>query len=222
MNTLYFAPGACSFVPHVALELVKEATGEDFEAKLVKLHKGEHKTPEYLALNPNGQVPVLVADGKALSQIVAVCDYIDRRYPKAGLLPVEPWARAQALSQLAWMNNTVHPTFTHFFRPTDFTDDEAAQAAIKRFAVQKYRGLLERIQEWTRAAAPFWFGARPSFHDAYAFTLLRWGGIAGVDIKSLPQYYAYVNERVLKAPAVAAALARERVQLELPKAAPAQ
>src|SRR5579885_462923 len=62
MNTLYFAPGACSFVPHVALELVKAATGEDFEPKMVKLHKGEQKSPEYLALNPNGQVPVLVVD----------------------------------------------------------------------------------------------------------------------------------------------------------------
>ncbi|HWI79347.1 MAG TPA: glutathione S-transferase N-terminal domain-containing protein, partial [Ramlibacter sp.] len=56
---LYFAPGACSFVPHVVLESLKTP----FEPKLVKLHKGEQKTPEYLAMNPNGQVPVLVVDG---------------------------------------------------------------------------------------------------------------------------------------------------------------
>ena len=80
---LYFAPGACSFVPHVALEAAKA----DFEPKLVKLHKGEHRTAEYLAMNPNGQVPVLVVDGKPLTQIVAICDFIDRRYPDAGLLP---------------------------------------------------------------------------------------------------------------------------------------
>src|SRR3954469_11602285 len=154
MNQLYFAPGACSFVPHVGLEAVKAATGEDFEPRLVKLHKGEHKTPEYLALNPNGQVPVLVADGRPLTQIVAICDWIDRRYPKAGLLPVEPWARAEALSQLAWMNNTVHPTFTHVFRAGDFADNEAAQADVKRVAAGRYRGLLERIQEWSKKAAP--------------------------------------------------------------------
>jgi len=35
---LYFAPGACSFVPHVALEAVKAATGQAFEPKMVKLH----------------------------------------------------------------------------------------------------------------------------------------------------------------------------------------
>jgi glutathione S-transferase len=215
---LYFAPGACSFVPHVALEAVKAATGQAFEPKLVKLHKGEQKTPEYLALNPNGQVPVLVVDGKPLTQIVAICDFLDRSFPKAGLLPTEPWARSQALSQLAWMNNTVHPTFTRVFRTPEFAESEAAQADVKRIAAAKYRTLLERIQQWSAAAKPFWFGERISFHDAYAFTLLRWGGMAGVDPKPLAGYFAYI-ERVMAATPVAAALERERIKLDTYKAA---
>jgi glutathione S-transferase len=210
---LYFAPGACSFVPHVALEAIKAATGQAFEPKLVKLHKGEQRTPEYLAMNPNGQVPVLVADGKPLNQIVAICDFLDRSYPKAGLLPAEPWARAQAMSQLAWMNNTVHPTFTRVFRSAEFAEGEAAQAEVKKMAQARYRKLLERIQDWTAGAKPYWFGDRVTAHDAYAFTLLRWGGIAGVDPKTLPGYLAYV-ERVMAAPPVAAALERERVKLD--------
>jgi len=218
MLELYFAPGACSFVPHVGLEAIKAATGEDFKPNLVKLHKGEQKTPEYLAMNPNGQVPVLVVDGKPLVQIVAICDYLDRRYPQVGLLPTESWQRAQALSQLAWMNNSVHPTFTHWFRPYEFTDNEAAQAEVKRFAVEKFRKHLERLQEWSKAAAPYWFGNQVSFHDAYCFTLLRWGGYAGIDPDSVPQLKAYV-ERVTQAPPVAAALERERVRLDTYKKA---
>jgi len=210
---LYFAPGACSFVPHVALEAVKTATGQAFEPKLVKLHKGEHQTPAYLALNPNGQVPVLVADGKPLNQIVAICDFLDRSFPKAGLLPTEPWARAQALAQLAWMNNTVHPTFTHVFRAADFAESEAAQAEVKKIAAASYRKQLERIQGWVAGAKPYWYGERITCHDAYAFTLLRWGGYAGIDPQSLPAYAAYV-ERVMAAPPVAAALERERVKLD--------
>jgi len=213
MIELYFAPGACSFVPHVALEAVKAATGEEFQPKLVKLHKGEHKTPEYLALNPNGQVPVLVADGKPLNQIVAICDFLDRRYPGAGLLPTDPWMRSQALSQLAWMNNTVHPTFTRWFRCAEFAASEPAQADVKKTAAAKFRSHLERIQDWCKAAAPFWFGARPSFHDAYAFTLLRWGGYTGIDPASLPAYKSYLD-RVVQAPPVAAALERERIKLD--------
>ena len=215
---LYFAPGACSFVPHVTLEAIKAATGQAFEPKLVKLHKGEHKTPEYLAMNQNGQVPVLVVNGKPLTQIVAICEYLDRSFPGAGLLPTGPWARAQALSQLAWMNNTVHPTFTHVFRAADFAESEAAQAEVKKVAAAKYRKCLERIQEWVGAADPYWFGERITCHDAYAFTLLRWGGYAGVDPGSLPSYAAYL-ERAMTAAPMAAALDRERIKLDTYKAA---
>ena len=199
-------------------EAIRAATGQPFEPKLVKLHKGEHKTPEYLAMNPSGQVPVLVVDGKPLTQIVAICDFLDRRVPQAGLLPTEVWERAQAMSQLAWMNNTVHPTFTHVFRASDFAESEAAQGEVRRVAAARYRGYLERIQNLVAGASPYWFGARVSCHDAYAFTLLRWGGYAGIDPKSLPAYNAYI-ERVLAAPPVAAALERERIKLDTYKAA---
>jgi glutathione S-transferase len=215
---LYFAPGACSFVPHVSLEAIKAATGQDFEPKLVKLHKAEHKTPEYLAMNPNGQVPVLVADGQPLNQIVAILDFLDRSFPKAGLLPGEPGARAQALSQLAWMNNTVHPTFTRVFRTAEFAESESAQADVKKMAQAKFRQHLERIQGWIAGAKPHWHGERITPHDAYAFTLLRWGGIAGIDPKSLPGYLAYVEKAMAAAP-MAAALERERVQLDTYKPA---
>jgi len=213
MLQLYFAPGACSFVPHVGLEAIRAATGESFEPKLVKLHKGEQKSPEYLAINPHGQVPVLIADGQPLNQIVAICDYLDRRFPQAGLLPAESWARARALSQLAWMNNTVHPTFTHVFRPAEFADSESAQADVRKAAAQRFRKHLERIQEWSAAASPYWFGGKISFHDAYAFTLLRWGGHAGIDPKSLPGYLSYIA-RVMAAPPVAAARERERINFD--------
>ena len=218
MLQLYFSPGACSFVPHVGLEAIKAATGADFEPKLVKLHKGEQKTPEYLALNPNGQVPVLLVDGRPLNQIVAICDFLDRRHPEAGLLPAEPWARAQALSQLAWMNNTAHPTFNHVFMPDRYADSDAARAEVRARAVRAFRAQLERMQQWCASAAPLWLGEKVSFHDAYAFTLLRWGGFAGIDPDSLPGYRAYVA-RVMQAPAVAAALARERIGLDTYKAA---
>lgn len=215
---LYFATGACSFVPHVGLEVVKAATGRDFTPKLVKLHKGEHQTPEYKALNPDAQVPLVVVDGKSLTQIVAICDWMDRANPEAKLLPADSWARAQALSQLAWMNNTVHPTFTHVFMPQKFAEGEAARAEIKASAAAKYRKLLARVEDMAATASPWLLGANLSFHDAYAFTLLRWGGYAGIDPAGYPKLLAYV-ERVMAAPPVAAAIERERVKLDTYKAA---
>ena len=205
---LYFAPGACSFVPHVGLEAAKAP----FEPKLVKLHKGEQRSPEYLAMNPNGQVPVLVVDGRPLTQIVAMCDFIDRAFPGAGLLPQEAWARTQALSQLAWMNSSPHPTATRFFFPDRYAQGDAARAEVKKRAAEEFRGYLERIEKLVPASG-YWLGERLSFHDAYAFTLLRWGGFAGIDPRSLAGYHAYA-ERVLRSPPVAAAAARERIALD--------
>ena len=213
MMKLYYGPGACSFVPHVGLEAIKAATGEGFEAQAVKLHKGEQRAPDYLALNPLGLVPVLVVDGRPLSQIMAICDYLDRRYPQAGLLPADPWQRAQAMATFAWMNNTVHPTFTHIYRPQKFAEGEAAQAEVKRAAQGMFRGHLERIQGMAEKAAPFLLGDKLSFVDAYALVFMRWGGITGIDPASLPGYKAYVD-RLATVPPVAAAMAREGIDLD--------
>lgn len=215
MIELYYAPGACSFVPHVALEMIREATGRGFEPKLIKLHRAEHRTPDYLAINPDGQVPALVVDGQVLTQIVSICDFLDREHPTAGLLPVESWARAQALSTLAWFNNTAHPTFTHVFMPNKFADGEAFQAEVKRVGRDRYLEILTRIEGRMAAqSGPYWLGDRLSVLDAYALTLLRWGGLAQIDPESLPAYHAYV-QRVAQAGPVAAAIERERLQLNV-------
>ena len=204
---LYFAPGACSLVPHAGLEAVKSAAGQDFAPKLVKLHKGEQKTPEYLAMNPNGQVPVLKVDGKPLTQIVAICDFLDRGFPKANLLPKDPWARSQALSQLAWMNSTPHTTFTRVFFPERFAESDSGKTEVKRKAAETFRDYLERLQELVKEQP---FGV---LQDAYAFTLLRWGGYAGIDPASLPALRGHV-EATMKSGPLAAALERERTRLD--------
>jgi glutathione S-transferase len=209
---LYFSPGACSFVPHAGLEAVKAATGQDFEPKLVKLHKGEQREPAYLALNPDAQVPVLVVDGKPLTQIVAVSDFLDRSFPGARLLPADSWARAQALSQLAWMNSTPHTTFTRVFFPDRFAESEGARAEVKRTAAVAFRGYLGRLEQRMKELR---FGV---LQDAYAFTLLRWGGYAGIDPASFPSLKGNV-EAAMKTPPLAAALERERTRLDTYKAA---
>ncbi|MCB2018311.1 MAG: glutathione S-transferase family protein [Hydrogenophaga sp.] len=207
---LFFAPGACSFVPHAMLELA----GATFEPMMVKLHKGEQHSPEYLALNPRGQVPVLVDDGEVITQIVAILLHLDARFPDAGILPASGMARTRALSVLAWMNNTVHPTFTHVFMPQKFTDDEAAQKAIRTFAANAYRGLLGEIEAMAVKATPWLAGGSPSALDGYALTLLRWGGYAGIDPTTLPATWA-LAQRFAALPAVARAIERERLQLNV-------
>lgn len=207
---LYFAPGACSFVPHAMLEMA----GVNFEPAMVKLHKGEQRTADYLALNPRGQVPVLVDEGEVITQIVAILLHIDAKLPAAHVFPASGLARTRALSLLAWMNNTVHPTFTHFFMPQKFSSDEAAQKAMQAFAVERYRECLQEIEDLAAKASPWLFGDHPGAVDAYALTLLRWGGYAGIDPANYPATWSLV-QRFAALPAVAQAVERERLQLNV-------
>ena len=207
---LFFAPGACSFVPHAVLELA----GINFEPTMVKLHKGEQRTADYLALNPRGQVPVLVDEGVVITQIVAILLHLDAKVPHAHILPASGMARSQALSLLAWMNNTVHPTFTHFFMPQKFSDNEAAQQAMRTFAVERYRECLQEIETLAGKASPWLYGEHPGALDAYALVLLRWGGFAGIDPTSLPATWA-LAQRFAALPSVAQAVERERLQLNV-------
>jgi glutathione S-transferase len=215
---LYFAPGACSFVPHALLE----SAGAAFEPALVKLHKGEQNEPAYRAVNPRGQVPVLVDDGQTITQIVAIVNHLDAKFPEQGFLPRDPLARTRVLETLAWMNNTVHPTFTHVFMPFKFAGTPEAQEELKAFNAKVYAQLLGEIEAMAKKAADsgqaFLGGEKFGPLDAYALTLLRWGGFAQIDPTGYPALWGHV-QKVARLPGVARAIERERLQLNLYKAA---
>jgi len=215
---LFFAPGACSFVPHVLLEM----SGANFEPTMVKLHKGEQYNEDYKRINPRSQVPVLVHEGQVLTQIVAISLYLDALFPGQHFLPSEPLARAQALSTFAWMNNTVHPTFTHIFMPQKFAEAPEAHAAIKQHAVGQFKAMLGDLQALVvtknEAGQPWLAGAHFGPLDAYALTLTRWGTIAGITPAQHPELWAFVQQ-VAAEPAVARVIERERLQLDMGRAA---
>jgi len=215
---LYFAPGACSFVPHSLLE----TAGADFEPVMVKLHKGEQNDAAFRAINPRGQVPVLVDGDTTITQIVAIVTWLDAKFPEQQFLPRDAFARAKVLETLAWMNNTVHPTFTHVFMPFKYAASKEAQEELKSFNAKAYAGLLGEIEAMARRAAdagkPWLGGDRLGPLDVYALTLLRWGGFAGIDPTGYPALWAHV-QKVAQQPGVAKAIERERLQLNLYKAA---
>lgn len=213
---LYFAPGACSFVPHSLLEM----SGQPFEPLMVKLHKGEQNEPAFTAINPRAQVPVLVDGDAVITQIVAIVGYLDAKFPGQNFLPKEPLARAKVMETLAWMNNTVHPAFTHFFMPFKFADSEPAQAEMKSHAAKVYPGMLGELeamaQEAAAAGRPWLAGEHFGPLDAYALTLLRWGGFAKIDPTQFTALWAHV-QKVAQQPGVKRAMERERLELNLYK-----
>ncbi len=100
----YFRSSAAYRV-RIALNL----KGVAYERRDVKLLENQHRSPEHLALNPQGLVPALEVDGMVLTQSLAIIDWLDTAYPEPRLIPAEPAARAAALAQALVVGMDIHP-----------------------------------------------------------------------------------------------------------------
>jgi glutathione S-transferase len=70
--------------------------GLQWETTWLDLPKGEHRKPEYLAINPVGKVPALIDDGVIVHDSTVINEYLEDRFPKNPLLPRDPAMRARA------------------------------------------------------------------------------------------------------------------------------
>ena len=106
MLTFYFAPGSSSMAPHIALH----ETGAPFEGRPMSFATHDMRKPEFLAINPNGKVPTLLIDGRALTEVAGILFYLARSHPQANLLPTnDPEAEAQVVSWMSFIASAIHP-----------------------------------------------------------------------------------------------------------------
>jgi glutathione S-transferase len=96
---LYYNP----LSPNVRrVRLTAAVLGLDLDEKRLDFTKGEHKAPEYLALNPNGAVPTLVDGEFVLTESRAIMQYLASKKPESGLLPRDEAARADVTRWQFW------------------------------------------------------------------------------------------------------------------------
>jgi glutathione S-transferase len=69
--------------------------GIDFESRYVDLHRFEQHSPEFVRINPNGQVPALIHDGAIITESTVINEYIEDVFPQVPLRPKDPVARAR-------------------------------------------------------------------------------------------------------------------------------
>jgi len=198
---LYTKPGACSLSDHIALRWI----GKPFDLQV--MDAAGMKTPEYLALNPAGAVPVLEVDGWTLTQNAAILNFLADTFPESGLGgDGTPKSRAEINRWLAFLNADVHPAFHPIFGSTRFLDDEAMVEKSKDNARQKLRGLFERLD--AQLAGKDWLTGARSIADPYLFVTLRWARATQVDLSGLDNLKRFFN-RMRADDGVAAAMAAE-------------
>jgi glutathione S-transferase len=126
--------------------------GLDFESRTVDLTKLEHHTPEYLKLNPNGVIPLLILeDGRSLYESGTICEYLDETHPDPPLRPADPYQRATMRNWIRHVDgligNLIIFNWVHSIAKVaaQWSDEELAER-LKKMPSK------ERQEAWLRAA----------------------------------------------------------------------
>ena len=169
MYTLYGSPSTAGTAIHwLLLELAVP-----FEIRLLDFEKGEHKTAQYLTINPDGVVPTLIVDGAPVTQMAAIATLLAERHPEAGFAPAPGSPdRAAYLSWSFWLANSFQPHFRAWFYPHEPADGEALEA-VRAAARAKIEAGLTRLDAHL-AERDFVVGEGFTTVDLLATILCRW------------------------------------------------
>ena len=167
---LYYAPGSASFLVHwllIELELPHRLHLVDTAAKV-------QKSPEYLALNPNGVVPTLVIEGKPQYEAAALAMLLAERHPDAQLAPLpDDSQRADYVQWMLNLANMVQPLFRQWWYPGE-PAGEANAETVRAHCAPRIEKEWARIDAHLAANGPYLLGEAPSVADFYLTTLMRW------------------------------------------------
>ena len=176
--------------------------GIDYEVRPVDIRAGAHREAAYLSVNPQGLLPYLIDGDVALSQSLAIIEYLEELYPEPALLPKTPAARAKVRAAAAVVACDIHPINNS--RVLAYLKAELGQdqPAVDRWIAHWIGGGFAVLE--ASAGAPYLFGDSvtiadlclvPQFYNARRF---------GVDLSAFPKLIA-VERNLLALPAFAAA-----------------
>jgi len=216
MITLHYYPSNASFAPHVLLREL----GVPFNLQLVDRTQAAHKSPEYLKLNPNGLIPVLVDGDLILYETAAILLHLADTHPQAKLVPpLGTPERAQFYKWQFWLSNTMQANMIPYFYPDRSVEagNTAGAAQVKVAAQGKLDDCLRQIdQRLATHGGPWFHGAAFSAADPLVFMLCRWtrGFVGSKPARDYPHIGPYL-QRMLERPAVKQAIEAEKLPAPL-------
>ena len=208
MLRLFYSPGACSLVTHIALE----ETGSKYEAVRVMLAEGEHLRPDYIAINPHARVPALANSHGIVTENIAILNLIADIFEAPGSVPRDdPFAAARCNEMLGWFASSVHISFAQIWRGERFTNEKELWPAIKDGVMAALQKQFAEIEQ--RSGESWLVDSHFTAADSYALTFFRWGKRIGMDMGGYPAW-SELLERVLERPAVRRVIEQEGLKVE--------
>jgi len=208
MIQLYYYPSNASMTPHLLLEEL----AVPFTLVRVQREADAHKSPEYLKLNPNGLIPVLVDGDLVLYETAAIVLHLVDTHPQAALAPAVGTAeRAQFYKWLVWCAATLQAQMPIYFYSDRYVaaGNTEGAAQVKAGAEVRIAGLIDQLETHLSIhGGPWMLGERYSALDPYAFMLCRWTRGMARPARTLPHLGAYL-QRMLARPAVQRMLDKE-------------
>jgi glutathione S-transferase len=200
---LYYAPNTCALAPYITLT---EAEA-NFEVRPLNFKIGQHTAADYLKINPKHKVPLLVVDGKPLSESVAIQTWIARTYSQSRLLPADPWRELQAISLMSWCSSGIHPFLARINSPVRVCDVPDTEESVKRLAAANLTELFT-IADGLLADRTFFFDHFTA-PDAHFFWCQRRARQFDIDMSPFRNCVAHF-ERMMLRPSVGKLLAFEK------------
>lgn len=205
--TLFASPRACSLACHIALE----ESGLDYHLRLVKIREAEHRTEEYLQVNPWGKIPALKIDDDVLTEAQAILSYIGDTAP-ADLIPRDdPLARARAHEWMNFLTSTVHIAFRPLFRPNFLISDPALYPQLQEVGIPNLRKTLLEVDR--RLEGKTWaLGDQYSVVDPYVLVFRIWSQREDIlpHVADMPNWKAHA-ERIFSRESTWTCLNREGI-----------
>ncbi len=190
-----------SYRTRIALNL----KGLDYETRPVNLLAGEQGAEAYRAVDPQGLVPALDADGHVLIQSPAILEWLEETCPAPALLPDDQVGRARVRAMAAVIGCDTHPLnnlrVLRALKRDMAADDDKLKAWEARWIGDGFSALEALI---ARHGGGFCYGATPSLADCYLVPQVYAAIRFGVDLEPYPLVRA-ADARARSMEAVAAA-----------------
>ncbi len=172
MYRLYFCAGTAAFGPQAVLE----EAGLPHELVILDTAAGAQRRPDYLAINPLGNVPALITpEGEVLYETAAVMLYLADRHGLEDLAPPVGHAlRGLFYRSLFYLSNTLQTDYKRDYYPERFSTDAADAPRIKTKARETLAESWRLVEAQLAAAGPYHLGERFSLADIYLVMLATW------------------------------------------------